>query len=277
MSDAVAFLRDGLEGLWLNFYPLPSGDGAWHRVGLSNNEVYDDTMAFALLGLYTYEGWSPSCRRIYSFIQTIRASGSYPAYISNICWPGYIDVVTRSPACNYYDGVTVGILWKIRKDQDLHSFKLAHDVVLKYCSAFLYWGPLFTDFSPLTLLKAMANVSWLAQMFLKYEEPQTKFTRILKSNGETVLLYSVRQAVDKTEYAEPLEILSIISVLKAEEVLIEPGYYLEDYLAFYTFLPVRSHDKVKRQGQDYEVQTSTHFTFAKPIYFKSIARRLLTN
>ncbi len=277
MADAVDCFRTGLEQCWLYFDPPPYGDGTWHRVGLSNNEVYDDPIAFALLGLYTYEGWSPSCRRVYNFIQSIRASGSYPAYIPNICWPGYIDVVTRVPACNYYDGVTIGILWKIRKEQDAPSYKLAHDIAWKYCSAFLFWGPLFTDYSPLTPSKAMANVSWLAQMFLNYEEPKTQFTRILKSNGENVLLYSVRQAVDKTDYAEPLEILSIVSALKAEEILIEPGYYLEDYLAFYTFLPVRSHDKIRRQGQDYEVQTSTPFALAKPLYFKSVARRLLTS
>jgi hypothetical protein len=35
MSDAVGFLREGLEELWLHYDPLPSGDGAWHRVGIN--------------------------------------------------------------------------------------------------------------------------------------------------------------------------------------------------------------------------------------------------
>lgn len=70
----------------------------------------------------------------------------------------------------------------------------------------------------------------------------------------------------------------MVSQLKAEQVLIEPGYYINDYLAFYTFLPVRSHDKIRRQGEDYEVQTVSPFTFDNQrLYFKSIARRLLTS
>ena len=115
-------------------------------------------------------------------------------------------------------------------------------------------------------------------MFLNYEEPRTVLTRALNSKGEAVLLYPVRQAVESVDYAEPLEMQSVVSHVKAEQVIIEPGYYLEDYLAFYTFLPVRSHDKIRRQGQDYEVQTVTPFTYSNQrLYFKSTARRLLTN
>ncbi len=39
MSKAIGFLRFGFENLWLDFDPA---DGKWHRVGLSENEVYDD-------------------------------------------------------------------------------------------------------------------------------------------------------------------------------------------------------------------------------------------
>ncbi len=276
MADAVAFLRDGLEDLWLYFDPLPSGDGAWHRVGINGTEVYDDPISFALLGLYYYEGWTTSCQRVYSFVQSIKASGQYPAYIPDVCWPGYIDVVTRFPACSYYDGVTIGILWKVRKDRDPSAYKLAHDVAAKYSDEFLNWGPIFTDYSPITPAKAMANVSWIARMFLNYEEPLTQFTRLLNSKGEGILLYPVRQAAETIDYGEAFEMLAVVSPLKAEQVLIEPGYYLSDYVAFYTFLPVRSHDKIRRQGEDYEVQTVLPFTFANQrLYFKSTARRLI--
>lgn len=278
MADAVNCLRSGLEQCWLYFDPLPSGDGAWHRIGLNNTEAYDDPISFALLGLYTYEGWSASCQRIYNFVQSIRASGLYPAYVPEVCWPGYIDVVTRFPACSYYDGVTIGILWKIRKEQDAPAYKLAYEIVKKYSEAFLNWGPLFTDYTPIIAAKAMANVSWIARMYLNYEEPRTPFTRILNSVGESVLLYPVRQSVESVDYAEPLEMKSFVEHVKAEQIIIEPGYYKEDYLAFSTFLPVRSHDKIRRQGQDYEVQTVTPYTYANQrIYFLSIARRLLTN
>jgi hypothetical protein len=276
MADAVGFLRDGFEELYLWFDPKPFGDGKWHRVGINETEVYDDPVSFALLGLYTYEAWSLTCQRVYNFVQTIRASGQYPAYWPEVCWPGYIDVVTRFPACAYYDAITTGILWKIRKERDPPSFKLAHDVVSKYSDEFLYWGPVFTDYSPITAQKAMANVTWLARMFLNYEEPLTKFTQILNSKGEAVLLYPVRQAVEIVSYGEPLDVLAIVSPVRAEEVLLEAGYLLNDYLAFYTFVPVRNHDKIRRKGEDYEIQTLQPFTYEnQTIYFKSIARRLL--
>jgi hypothetical protein len=96
MSDAVAFLRDGFEQLYLSYQPPPSGSGVWYRVGLGDTEIYDDPVSFALLGLYAYEAWSTTCQRVYNFIQAIRASGQYPAYWPEICWLGYIDVVTLS-------------------------------------------------------------------------------------------------------------------------------------------------------------------------------------
>jgi hypothetical protein len=276
MADLVNFLREGFEQLYLYFKPPPSGSGVWYRVGLNNTEVYDDPISFALLGLYIYEGWSLTCQRVYNFVQAIRASAQYPAYWPEICWPGYIDVVTRFPACAYYDAITTGILWKIRKERDPPSFKLAYDVVSKYADKFMYWGPLFTDYSPITPQKAMANVTWLARMFLNYTEPLTRFTQILNSKGEAVLLYPVRQATETVDYGEPLDILAIVSPVRAEEVVLETGYLLNDYLAFYTFVPVRVRDKIRRQGEDYELQSVTPFTYEnKRIYFKSIARRLI--
>ena len=276
MADLIGFLREGFEQLNLYYQPPPSGAGEWYRVGINDTELYDDPVSFALLGLYAYEGWSSTCQCVYNFIQSIRASGTYPAYWPEVCWPGYIDVVTRFPACPYYDAVTVGILWKIRKERDPPSFKLACDIAAKYSDVFLYWGPLFTDYSPVIAQKAMANVTWIARMFLNYENPLTKFTQILNSKGEVVMLYPVQQAVETVDYGEPLDLLAVVSSLKAEQVLIEAGYYLNDYLAIYTFLPVRNHDKIRRQGEDYEVQTVTPFTFANQrFFFKSIARRLL--
>lgn len=276
MTDLVGFLRDGFEQLYLYYKPPPSGSGVWYRVGLNDTEVYDDPVSFALLGLYMYEGWSSTCQRVYNFIQSIRASGQYPAYWPEICWPGYLDVVTRFPACAYYDAITTGILWKIRKECDPPSFKLAHGVVSKYSDEFLYWGPQFTDYSPITAQKAMANVSWLARMFLNYEEPVTRFTQILNSKGEAVLLYPIRQAVETVSYGEAFDLLAIVSPLRAEEVILELGYVLNDYVVFYTFVPVRVHDKIRRKGEDYELQSIQAFTFEnQTIYFKSVARRLL--
>jgi hypothetical protein len=276
MVDMVGFYREGFEGLWLYFMPPPYGTGEWFRIGLGNTEVYDDPVSFALLGLYTYEGWSSSCQRVYDFVQGIKASSSYPGYIPDLCWPGYIDVISRFPACPYYDIVTIGILWKIRKECDPPSYKLAHDVAEKYVEEFLNWGPLFVDYSPVIAAKATTNVSWIARMFLNYAEPTSSFVRVLRSKGERVLLFPVVEAADTASYGEPWDLLAVVSALNAEQVLLEAGYYLSDYLAVYSFLPVRVHDKIRRQGVDYEVQTVTPYTYANQrCYFKSTLRRLI--
>lgn len=276
MSDAVGFLRSGFEDLYLWFDPPPSGDGVWHRVGINETEIYDDPISFALLGLYIYEGWSLSCQRVYNFVQSIRASAQYPAYNPAICWPGYIDVVTRFPACAYYDAITTGILWKIRVAHDKSSFQFSMQIINKYQEEFMYWGPLFTDYSPITEQKAMANVSWLSLLFLNYEDPMTRFTQILRSHGENVILYAVQQAADTISYAEAVDIKAIISPARIEELLIEPGYIIKDYLTIHIFAPIRHHDKVRRKGVDYEVLNIQEFAFQGDIlYRKATLRRLL--
>jgi hypothetical protein len=275
MSKAIGFLREGFENLWLDFDPA---DGKWHRVGLTKNEVYDDPFAYALLGLYEAEGWSVSCQKVYNSLNSIRASATYPAYNPAVCWAGYIDVVSRFSACDYYDAVTSGILYKIRSNHDKPSLELSLKVIEKHSEEFMFWGAKHTDYSYVENKKAMVTVCWLAHLFLNYEEPTTQFTKILKSKGETIQLYPIQEAAATLSYGAPLNLLSVVSALKAEQVLLEAGYYLNDYLAFYTFLPVRVHDKLRRQGEDYEIQTVTPFNLANQrLYFKSVARRLIGN
>jgi hypothetical protein len=275
MSKAIGFLRYGFENLWLDFDPA---DDKWHRVGLSENEVYDDPFAYALLGLYTVEGWSISCQKVYNSLNNIRASAKYPAYDPTVCWAGYIDVVSRFSACGYYDAVTSGILWKIRSNHDKPSLKLSVEIIGKHAAEFMFWGAKHTDYSYVENKQAIVTVCWLAELFLHYEEPVTQFTKILHTKGETVTLYPVREAATTVTYGESLDLLAIVSSLKAEQVMLEAGYYLNDYLVFYTFLPVRVHDKIRRQGEDYEIQTVTPFTFANQrFYFKNVARRLIAS
>jgi hypothetical protein len=275
ISKAIGFLRAGFENLWLSF---DSADGKWHRVGLAENEVYDDPFAYALIGLYEVEGWSVSCQKVYNALNNIRASAKYPAYDPAVCWAGYIDVVSRFSACDYYDAVTSGILWKIRSNHEKPSLKLSIEVIGKHAAEFMFWGAKHTDYSYVENKQAMVTVCWLAELFLHYEEPVTQFTKILKTKGETVTLYPVREAAATVTYGESLDLLAIVSSLKAEQVMLEAGYYLNDYLALYTFLPVRVHDKIRRQGEDYEIQTVTPFTFANQrFYFKNVARRLIVS
>jgi hypothetical protein len=273
MSKAVNFLREGFENLWLYYDPA---DSKWHRVGLSESEVYDDPLAYALIGLYDYEGWSLSCQKVYNLINTIRASAQYPAYNPAICWAGYIDVLTRFPACDYYDAVTSGILWKIRKHHDKSSFTFSKQVIEKHQNEFMYWGVKHSDYSYVENKQAMATVCWLAQLFLNYEEPQTRFTRILRSKGENITLYPIRETSETVSYGEGIDIQAIVSPTRVEEVLIEPGYMVNDYLNVYTFAPLRQHDKIRRKGIDYEVLGVQALDFGgETAYFKANCRRLV--
>ena len=276
MSDAVAFLRSGFEALWLEYRPPPTYDGSWHRVGLTENEIYDDPFAYALIGLYDYESWSLSAQKVYNFINSIRASAQYPAYNPAICWAGYIDVVSRFPASDYYDVVTSGILWKIRAAHDKPSLQLSMKIIDKHQEQFMFWGVKFTDYSYEENKQAMATVAWLSQLYLNYSDPITNFTRIVDLQGENLILYPIQEAADQVSYGEGIDVKGTVTIGTAGEIIIEPGYILEDHITVYTFLPIRVHDKIRRAGVDYEVLTVQRFDLnGDPEYYKSACRRLI--
>jgi len=149
-------------------------------------------------------------------------------------------------------------------------------VIQKHYKEFMYWGPLFTDYSPITAQKAMANNAWLSQLFLNYSDPVTNMSQLLNLNGEGLILYPIQQAADQVSYGEALDIQGLVTLGTAGEIVIEPGYMLEDHITVYTFLPIRVHDKVRRAGVDYEVLTVQQFDLnGDPEYYKSVCRRLL--
>ncbi|MCJ7763191.1 hypothetical protein MUP38_07045 [Candidatus Bathyarchaeota archaeon] len=275
MSDARDFLVEGLNDIWMWFDPLPSGDGEWHRIGLTESEVYDDVISFALLGLYDYEGFSTTVQHIYDYVNAIKQTGSYPAYWPAVCWPGYIDVVSRFPACEYYDAISIGILASLRKDWDPPSYALSCLIVDMYPEEFLYWGPVFGTFAPVTPQKANASVTWIGRMLLNYVAPLTEFTKALEGYGEVVELFSIQEAVQSVTYSDPLEIKAFMQPARAEEVIIEAGYIIEDYLNGFTFIPVRHHDKIRRKGDDYEVQSVQLQVKANVPYFYQLSLRRL--
>jgi len=276
MSDAVGFLRFGFENLWLEYKPPPSWDGAWHRVGLNENEIYDDPFAYALVGLDAHEGWSPTVQKVYNFINTIRASAQYPAYNPAICWAGYIDVASRFAASDYYDAVTAGILWNIRKNHDKSSLEFSVKIIDKHQGEFMYWGVKHVDYSSVENKQATATVCWLSRLYLNYEDPITRFTQILRSNDENVILYPVREQADRVSYGEGVDIKAVVSPARADEVLIEPGYIINDYLTVHVFAPIRHHDKIRRKGVDYEVLDVQEFDFqGETALRRAVCRRLL--
>jgi len=77
-------------------------------------------------------------------------------------------------------------------------------------------------------------------------------------------------------YAEAVDIRALVSPARVEEVILEPGYIINDYLAIHVFAPIRHHDKVRRKGVDYEVMDIQEFDFqGETMYRRATLRRLL--
>jgi len=273
MSKATDFLRGGFENLWLFYDP---SDEDWHRMGLSENEVYDDPFAYALIGLYSYEGWSLSCEKVYEFINTIPASADYAGYNPNICWAGYIDIVKRKAACDYYDCVTSGILHGIRAAKDKPSLELSVQIMNAHYEESMFWGVKFLDFSFVENKQSTITVSWLGLMLLHYQPVRTPFKAFLEKFGESVTLYPVLQAGETVFYGEGISIKAIASLRLPEEIIIEPGYTVNDFVTLYTLIPIRTHDKIRRHGVEYEASPVQLFRFkGEPDHYRAICRRLV--
>lgn len=277
IQDAANFYRPGLEAQSLYFGPKPNGDGKWHRVGLGDDTIYDDSIAYALLGLYDYEGYSKTVRNTYQAINAIPASPQYPAYNSAVCWAGYINVKTKTLACNYYDAVTSGILGKIRQYRDKATYDFSAKTIQAHSDQFMFWGVNHADYSPIENQQATATVCWLSELLLGYEPPVTRFTQILNSKGENLTLSPITQTGETTSYGEATELKAIVLPGKAEEIFIEPGYILNDYLTVHVFAPIRRHDRITRNGVDYEVTTIQDFRMRDEIIFYKASLRRMQN
>ncbi|MCW3998748.1 MAG: hypothetical protein NWE93_00730 [Candidatus Bathyarchaeota archaeon] len=276
VQDAVNFYRPGLEALALYFDPLPSGDGGWHRVGLGDDTVYDDSIAYALLGLYDYEGYSLTVQRTYQALNSIGASPQYPAYNPAVCWAGYLNVKAKVPACIYYDCVTAGILGRIRQSHDKPAYAFCAQTSLRHPEEFMFWGIKHADYASIENQQAMATVCWLGQMLSGYAPPLTRFTQILKSKGENLTLYPLAESGESTSYGEALDFKAIVLLGKAEETQIEAGYLYSDYLTLHVYAPLRRGDKVNRAGVDYEVTAIQDFRLKDEVaFYKVTLRRLL--
>jgi hypothetical protein len=103
-----------------------------------------------------------------------------------------------------------------------------------------------------------------------------QFARVLNGWGETVQLYAIVQTVETVTYGAPQDIKAVVSPLRSEEVILEPGYLVNDYLVFYTAVEVKHHDKIILQGSDFELQSVVSFKLqGEQVYFKSVGRRLI--
>jgi hypothetical protein len=276
MSDALNFYRVGLEGCFDHFSAAPLGDGNWHRVDTQDAIVYDDSLAYALVGIYDYEGWSATVQKTYEFLNAIGASRGYPAYNPAVCWAGYLNAATKTPNCDYYDGVSAGILAALRRSHDQPAYQYSHQTITAHASEFMFWGVRHSDFSAVEEQQAMATVCWLGEFLLGYEEPLTRFTQVLGSKGETLTLYPTTTVGDQPAYGEGTPIKAIVLPAKTEELLLEPGYLTTDYLMLHIFAPLRQHDKLRRNATDYEIVNLQEFRFKGEVAFRKVTcRRLL--
>jgi hypothetical protein len=122
----------------------------------------------------------------------------------------------------------------------------------------------------------LATVAWLSLLYLNFEQPVTRFTQILSSKGENVVLYPVREQADTVSYGEGVDVKAVVSPVRADEVLIEPGYIIDDYLIIHVFAPIRHHDRIRRKGIDYEVLGIQEFDFnGETVYRRAACRRLI--
>jgi hypothetical protein len=277
IDDLLAFHRQGINGLWLYYMPPPSGDGAWHRApGVPpENLIYDDDYSYALHALYLYEGWSETVEKVFRYCSEISPTIDYPAYQPALCWPGYLDIVNRKPDCEYYDAVTSGILGlKLRKEHDRIPYEYAKKIIELHSDAFMYWGPKFSDYSPVENKKSVVTVSWLGLYLLKYSPVSNNFTQILSAHGENITFYSVIPG-ETESYAEGVQIKAVIRPTRSAEVFLEPGYVIDDYITVYAFSPLKHHDKIVFKSVPFQVIGFQEFRFqGDAMYVKANCRRI---
>jgi len=274
-DDALNFYRVGFEDLYSRYSPPPSGDGEWHRVGTSN-VIYDDDFGYALTGLLSYEGWSQTVKQVYESINAIGASADHPAYNPAVCWSGYVDVVSGKVDSDYYDAVTSGILWQLRRGYDKSALEFSFNVINSHTEEFMFWGTKFGDYSPVENKKSVVTVSWLSLLFLNYSPPITVFTRILRSHGEDVTLYPVIEAGESVSYGEGVAVKALVSPSRADEIVMEQGYSVNDYITVHTFAPIQHHYKLRHRGVDYEVGPVESYSFqGQLVSRRATCRRLI--
>ena len=275
-DDALCFYRGGFEKLYSRYCPPPTGDGNWHRVE-DSNVVYDDDFGYALFGLYSFEGWSLTVKQVYEALNSIGPSADYPSYCPEVCWSGYVDVVAKKVDSNYYDSVAAGILYKIRTEHDKSSLEFSFNVIGSRPEEFMFWGTKFCDYTAVENKQSVVTVSWLSMFFLNYRPPITPLTRILRSSGETVTLYPVTENTSSLSFGEGITLKALVSPARADELAMEQGYVVTDYIAVHTFAPLRHHFKLTYRGNDYEVGPVESYCFRGELLSRrAVCRRLIS-
>lgn len=172
-------LMDGLEGFW-EYAEGPVRQPQWRRIQGSHGEpdyfVYGDTLAYALQGLFRFEGASPDVRRFYQRLMDIRSCTPDTAgFDPRIALPGYITAqdAAPDPLSAYYDVVTSGLLHPVRMalvpDDARRSASVLRQIVL--AAPQLTWH---VNFSLRPPAGGMADISTLAASGLALLDAQAE-------------------------------------------------------------------------------------------------------
>lgn|GEM_PF-646473 len=182
-ASARAFLVPGLAGAWehadaaaLSACRERECPNVWRRIKGPNGEpdyfVYGDTLAYALRGLFEYEGPSSDVRRLYQDFSSYRGNDpKTQRYDGRIAFAGYLHPASRSPdpLSGYYDLVTLGILHGLRRNISPDHYAVA-DRVLR------------------THLANAAQLSWRMEMDLSMPESEFVDLTTLANIGEALLM-----------------------------------------------------------------------------------------
>jgi len=142
-QSARTFLVEGLSGAWEHAdteavvaCETPTCPHAWRRVPGPKEEpdyfVYGDTLAYALRGLFEFEGASSAVRTLYAQFAAYRGKDEKTRrYDGRIAFAGYLHPKSQSPdpLSAYYDVVTLGILHNLRRAVNADHYAAADSVL----------------------------------------------------------------------------------------------------------------------------------------------------
>lgn len=182
-KSARELLVEGLTGAWeyakaaqLAQCRDSTCPKAWRRVAGPNGErdyfVYGDTLAYALRGLFEYEGPSPTVRMLYDRFAGYSGKDSKTRqYDGRIAFAGYMRPASASPDpfSAYYDVVTLGILHGLRRAVRPDHYAIA-DKVLR------------------SRLVSAAQLSWKTEFDLSLPKGEFVDLTTLANLGEALVL-----------------------------------------------------------------------------------------
>jgi hypothetical protein len=68
----------------------------------------------------------------------------------------------------------------------------------------------------------------------------------------------------------------LVSPARADEIMFEPGYIINDYITVHAFAPIRHHQKLRHKGTDYEVGPVESYSFRGQLMSRrAVCRRLI--